>query len=521
MIAFLSQAVGRLSLLFVVSIILVFSMAGAWAAGEFVALTCGGSVLFVIYIHSLSTAKRFNLYTKRPTIRKRLYALWCYLKVHKLQVLMIFAERGVQQCHPLYYSFANLVFFYLLFPLVILMYEPKMLSYKHLGWSIEMFLRSTGAIGCVALAMQAAWKPRFRQRYLPLIWQGMLVWCLPLLSTYELLMHFNGSMLSISVWLLNFGVALFLLASFVDSVSIMVLTVVGILSGAMLYTLRILLLGAPMPLVLEDATSGLMFVFYIIITVCAALSWRKAQEHEIVVMKMFGSTIAHESRGPLASVYTAAGILEDIYATPLEKDKDEQYYLIKMRTSDWEVIGEIIAGLKTISRGGLKTVNTLLTAISNHGVIGDEGVYSLKSCINTALELLELPISERERITVYAPKDIEFFGSIAMMQCVLENIIGNALKYGGAGVPIRITIEGRCLHIWDGGRGIRPDDLQHIFTPFYAPEHRSTGLGLNLCAGAIKQMKGTITCRSELGKYTEFIIELPARKSYQGQKNTS
>lgn len=113
----------------------------------------------------------------------------------------------------------------------------------------------------------------------------------------------------------------------------------------------------------------------------------------------------------------------------------------------------------------------------------------------------------------------------AVKQC-LQNLVNNALKYGGntgwIGVranadhgEVRITIE-------DRGMGIEPADLRHIFEPFYrcraakAAQIHGTGLGLNLAARIAEAMGGRITVKSAPGKGSSFTLHLPAMKVGDG-----
>jgi len=63
----------------------------------------------------------------------------------------------------------------------------------------------------------------------------------------------------------------------------------------------------------------------------------------------------------------------------------------------------------------------------------------------------------------------------------------------------------------DTGVGIPADKLKNIFDPFFTTKDsaKSTGLGLFVSYGIIKEHKGTIEAHSEEGKGTRFHIRLP------------
>jgi signal transduction histidine kinase len=70
----------------------------------------------------------------------------------------------------------------------------------------------------------------------------------------------------------------------------------------------------------------------------------------------------------------------------------------------------------------------------------------------------------------------------------------------------------------DSGCGITPDDLAHIFEPFYTtkPLGHGVGLGLSTVYGIVKQHNGTVNANSIQGQGAEFVIELPTADSNSG-----
>jgi len=64
----------------------------------------------------------------------------------------------------------------------------------------------------------------------------------------------------------------------------------------------------------------------------------------------------------------------------------------------------------------------------------------------------------------------------------------------------------------DTGVGIAQQDLRRIFKPFFSTKNtrKAAGLGLAICRAIIKDHKGDIEVRSQVGQGTQFIIQLPA-----------
>lgn len=112
-------------------------------------------------------------------------------------------------------------------------------------------------------------------------------------------------------------------------------------------------------------------------------------------------------------------------------------------------------------------------------------------------------------------------GDLAALSHCLQNLITNAVKYGGTnrwlGVRARAVPADNEIQIAieDRGAGISASDLPHIFEAFYrspsvtAAQIRGTGLGLPLARSIAEAMGGRLTVTSEPGKGSSFVLHLP------------
>jgi two-component system sensor histidine kinase PilS (NtrC family) len=107
---------------------------------------------------------------------------------------------------------------------------------------------------------------------------------------------------------------------------------------------------------------------------------------------------------------------------------------------------------------------------------------------------------------------------------VLWNLIGNAAQAAGAregGERGRVTVKcepdpagGTRLVVEDDGPGIAPEDLPHIFTPFFTRKPAGTGLGLALVQRIVDTHGGTVAVDSSQGQGARFTVQLPAHAAF-------
>jgi signal transduction histidine kinase len=68
------------------------------------------------------------------------------------------------------------------------------------------------------------------------------------------------------------------------------------------------------------------------------------------------------------------------------------------------------------------------------------------------------------------------------------------------------------LEVADTGSGLTPEECERIFTPYYTSKQHGTGLGLAIVQSVVSDHGGHISVRSEPGRGTTFIIELPSNR---------
>jgi two-component system NtrC family sensor kinase len=99
------------------------------------------------------------------------------------------------------------------------------------------------------------------------------------------------------------------------------------------------------------------------------------------------------------------------------------------------------------------------------------------------------------------------------MEQAIFYLIRNAYQAMPQGGALRITsrMVGPEVQVIvsDTGQGISPEDMRHIFDPFYETNHYAYGLDLSITYAIIGRHKGKIEVESELGQGTTFTVYLP------------
>lgn len=107
---------------------------------------------------------------------------------------------------------------------------------------------------------------------------------------------------------------------------------------------------------------------------------------------------------------------------------------------------------------------------------------------------------------------------------ILQNLLSNAVKYSEPGSKINLVLaihekdpKKFLLKVIDQGKGIKKEDIPHIFTLFYKSSDSdaqvSSGIGLALTRQLVDILNGTIEVKSELRKGSEFTVTLPIHRN--------
>jgi signal transduction histidine kinase len=231
------------------------------------------------------------------------------------------------------------------------------------------------------------------------------------------------------------------------------------------------------------------------------------QEHLIRVEKLaavgqLAASVGHELRNPLAAVRNAHAYLSRRLAKGLAGAADDPRVpqFLGMMDRELNACSKIISDLLDFARERPPALQPCplrpLVDEAISVVPPREGV----RIVNAVPESLPVPNLDKEQF-----------------RQVLVNLVQNAAEAmpPGRSGEVSVLAEGGGASAWsirvvDDGAGIPPDVLPKIFEPLFTTKMKGTGLGLAIVANMVQRHGGTITVRSEAGRGSEFLIQLPA-----------
>ncbi|WP_067930360.1 ATP-binding protein [Alicyclobacillus kakegawensis] len=233
---------------------------------------------------------------------------------------------------------------------------------------------------------------------------------------------------------------------------------------------------------------------------------RDVTEQERLYQKQreFVANVSHELRTPLTSIKSYLEALGE------SGDLDEQ-----TRRTFLDVCRQEADRMVRITQDLLQ-----LSGLETQGIRYVEGWVDAEEWLTAACQRLEMQARRQGVALDLRPvPQLRFRGDKDLLDRVLDNVIGNAIKYTAAGGQVRVSAE--CerdklrVCVEDTGIGIPESDLPHVFERFYrvdkARSRRSggTGLGLTLAREIIDLHGGRIGIESKLGQGTKVWLVLP------------
>ena len=235
------------------------------------------------------------------------------------------------------------------------------------------------------------------------------------------------------------------------------------------------------------------------------------QDAKLTAIEQLASGVAHEIHNPLTIISGKAQVLL------LQKDRktyDEKVEeVLKTIVKQTRRAADITKKLLMFSRASASTRENLRLET----VLDD--TLSLIA-YQTSLEGIEI----RRLVGCDLPN---FYGNVQELREVFFNLLLNALQAIGPGGSIQVGITFQkadkvfVIQVADSGPGIKAEDLDKVFNPFFTTRAEGVGLGLFVTQQIVHRYGGSIRVESEPGEGTIFVVELPGGVPVQKPLNAS
>ena len=218
--------------------------------------------------------------------------------------------------------------------------------------------------------------------------------------------------------------------------------------------------------------------------------------------EMFTAVLSHDLRNPLNAILMAAQLLE-------RRSDDEATRKTGAR---------MFASAKRMSRM-IEDMLDLARARLAGGIPLKREMVDLGPLVHRVVQEHQTAYADR-RIDVLQEGDVAGHWDADRLSQVASNLISNALRYGDAGSPVRVRLEGTSadvvlLSVANAG-SIAPEILPNIFDPFRRGEHQpgrgeGLGLGLFIVQQIVLAHQGSVDVESGPGVETVFRVRIPRR----------
>jgi len=230
-----------------------------------------------------------------------------------------------------------------------------------------------------------------------------------------------------------------------------------------------------------------------------------ARQEELDRLKnQFIQNVSHELRSPLALIRGYAEMLSTGELGEIQPDQQQPVAVISRRA---HMLGDLVRDITLILEAEVDPPKP--------------GPVPLDELARAAVEDFQVATRQAELIlhADIAPHLPPVSSSHTYMRRVLDNLIGNAVKFTPAGgtITVRLRQEGKqvVLEVSDTGIGVPADQLERIFERFYQVDGSSrrkyggVGLGLALVKEIAEAYGGRVTVESQVGEGSTFTVWLP------------
>lgn len=140
----------------------------------------------------------------------------------------------------------------------------------------------------------------------------------------------------------------------------------------------------------------------------------------------------------------------------------------------------------------------------------------LLSCVRASIRNNQFFLIQKGAALEVQVEEVSVYTDPAWLVYILDQLLGNAVKYTGEDAKIRILGGEKdgfvALAVWDNGAGILPEDLRRVFekgftgSNYHNGKYRSTGLGLYMAKKIADRLGHELVAESVYGEYARFEV---------------
>jgi PAS domain S-box-containing protein len=239
------------------------------------------------------------------------------------------------------------------------------------------------------------------------------------------------------------------------------------------------------------------------------------QSSKLASIGELSAGVAHEINNPLNGVINFAQLLKD-EETPRSEFEQQ---MIDGIIDEGQRIAQIVRGLLTFASadshelGRVRFEDSIKTSIALFGRQFEKDGITVEIDIERDLPFVRADSARLRQVVVNMISNAHHALKMKPAESVANKVFRiSARRAGKDGKLVRVEF-------YDNGVGIKREDLNKVFDPFFTTrrERGGTGLGLSVSFGIVRDFGGSITVESEEGKFTRFIIELTAIETLEAE----
>lgn len=225
-------------------------------------------------------------------------------------------------------------------------------------------------------------------------------------------------------------------------------------------------------------------------------------EHIDETRRAFVSNVSHELKTPMTTI---GGFIDGILDGTIPPEKHEHY--LRIVSTEVNRLSRLVRSMLNISKyeAGELTINR-------------EDFDVVPMVFNTLLNFEKRIDDKNVEVRGLARREFIINADADLIGQVIYNLVENAVKFVNENGYIEFffseTDSISSITIRNSGDGLNKEEISRVFDRFYKTDESrgmdptGVGLGLSIVSSLVKLHNGTITVRSEQGKYTEFEVTL-------------